>query len=109
MTERDEDLPSLLATNLDRNFQQLVLIYQRRLSAFALRRRDVYAMQKTPFKRYLSVHTMHWMIILLSGDVNSSYKPGCTKLPCISSTTGLVQKNCKRFRSISQTIPPCLK
>jgi RNA polymerase sigma-70 factor (ECF subfamily) len=37
MSQRDEDLLALLATDLDRYFQQLVLSYQHRLYAFALR------------------------------------------------------------------------
>ena len=37
MAQSDEELPGLLATNLDRYFKQLVLAYQHRLYAFALR------------------------------------------------------------------------
>lgn len=37
MAQSDEELPGLLATNLDRYFKQLVLAYQHRLYTFALR------------------------------------------------------------------------
>jgi RNA polymerase sigma-70 factor, ECF subfamily len=37
MAQSDEQLPGLLATDLDRHFKQLVLVYQHRLYAFALR------------------------------------------------------------------------
>src|SRR5258708_37844772 len=37
MDQDDEHLLSLLATDLDRHFRQLVLLYQQRLYSFALR------------------------------------------------------------------------
>lgn len=37
MDQSDDDLPALLATDLDRYFEQLVLTYQHRLYAFVLR------------------------------------------------------------------------
>ena len=37
MDQDEEDLLSLLATDLDRHFRQLVILYQQRLFRFALR------------------------------------------------------------------------
>jgi RNA polymerase sigma-70 factor, ECF subfamily len=37
MDQADEDLPALLATDLDYHFRQLVMLYQQRLYSFALR------------------------------------------------------------------------
>lgn len=37
MDQRYQDLPALLATDLDNHFEQLMLLYQHRLYAFALR------------------------------------------------------------------------
>jgi len=37
MDQADEDLPTLLATDLDYHFRQLVMLYQQRLYSFALR------------------------------------------------------------------------
>jgi RNA polymerase sigma-70 factor, ECF subfamily len=77
MAQSDEELPELLATDLDRHFKQLVLVYQHRLYAFALRQvgssqdaedivqeafiRAYYALGDYPVERVQTLKLQPWL------------------------------------------------